>query len=417
MTAPAVANPVRPSLARRGMARVGALVAAAAIVAGCTGAPILANPPLLFPSPEATQPIASPQPDPIPISFPRDDGPHDRLTEWWYYTGHLQTDAGRTFGFEAVVFRAERGSVPAAWAAHLALTDEAGSRFYYAQRSEVGPQVDRSPRDGTGTPTGFDLDVSGLSQTLVATGAPVAATPWRLAGAGGTDTIQAALAPEEATASGASFGIDLGLRALKSPVLHQGNGFIDFGPAGSSYYYSRTRLAATGSLQLNGVTYKVTGIAWFDHQWGDFVSVGAGGWDWFAINLDDGTDVTLSIVRDEHAGQVLSYGTLVRPSGEVVDLQTPQDFGVSTAFGAWQSPRTGVDYPTGWSVFLGPDTTPSTIIQLVLTPTVADQELDTRATTGVVYWEGSNTVTGTRGAAPIAGKAYVEITRYDVPGG
>jgi predicted secreted hydrolase len=392
--------------------RLAGLVAASAIVVGCAGGPILANPPLAFPAPPTASPGPTIAADPIPIKLPRDDGPHDRLTEWWYYTGHLATDDGRTFGFEAVVFRAERGAVPVAWAAHLALTDEAGNHFYYAQRSEIGVQVDRSPRAADGTPYGFDLDVSGLSPTLIAGGAPPVAEPWRLTGSNGLDRITATLAREEATAAGAAFGFDLSLRALKPPALHHGAGFVDFGPAGSSYYYSRTRLSASGKLQLNGQTLNVTGIAWFDHQWGDFVSVGGGGWDWFAINLDDGTDITFSIVRDEHAVEVLGYGTLVRPNGEVVNLQEPNDFGVGPGgFGGWQSPRSGVNYPTSWNAFLQPDT------NLTITPTVADQELDTRATTGVVYWEGSELVTGLRGDIPISGRGYVEITRYELPGG
>jgi predicted secreted hydrolase len=408
--------------------RIAALAAAAIIVASCTGSPILANPPIAFPPPPTTSPAPSPPADPIPIIFPRDDGPHDRLTEWWYYTGHLRADDGRTFGFEAVVFRAERGSVPVAWAAHLALTDEGGGAFYYAQRSDIGPQVDHSPRASNGTPSGFDLDVSGLSPTLIAAGALAQPTPWQLAGSNGNDTIEAALAPEEAAAAGAPFSLDLSLHALKAPALHQGNGFIDFGPAGSSYYYSRTRLAATGLLTLNGEPMKVTGIAWFDHQWGDFVSVGAGGWDWFAINLDDGTDITFSTVLDESASTILQYGTLVRPSGEVVALQIPNDFSIGADGIGWQSPTTGVTYPNAWSVFL----TNAALIPglqningqsvIILNPTVANQELDTRATTGVAYWEGSEIVSSAPevardGSEQRIGRAYVEITRYDVPGG
>jgi predicted secreted hydrolase len=406
--------------------RCAALAAAAIIVAGCSGAPILANPPIAFPSPPTASPAASTPADPIPIAFPRDDGPHDRLTEWWYYTGHLQAADGRTFGFEAVVFRAERGSVPVAWASHLALTDEGGDTFFYAQRSEIGPQVDRSPRAADGTPSGFDLDVAGLSPTLVAAGAPAQATPWHIAGSNGTDRIEAALAPAEAAASGAAFGLDLNLRSLKPPAIHQGNGFIDFGPAGSSYYYSRTRLSANGELQLNGETLKVTGIAWFDHQWGDFVSVGAGGWDWFAINLDDGTDITISSVLDEDSNPILEYGTLVRPSGQVLALHSPDDFAIGTVGSlGWQSPHTGVTYPKVWSVMLrGPNLIPSLpefdgTEFLFLNPTVADQELDTRATTGVAYWEGSERVTTLAAAGNDngqIGRAYVEITRYGLPG-
>jgi predicted secreted hydrolase len=385
------------------------VVALAFASASCTGGPILANAPIVFPSAAAPSAGTTRPADPIPISLPRDDGPHDRLTEWWYYTGHLQAADGRRFGFEAVVFRAERGSTPAGWAAHLALTDESGNRFYYAQRAEFGPQVDRSPRDATGTPTGFDLAVSGLSPVLVAAGAPPLATPWHLAGANGTDRIEAALSPDEATAAGASFGLALDLRSAKQPVRHNGDGFVDFGAAGTSYYYSRTRLAAIGQLDLNGERLTVTGIAWFDHQWGDFVSVGAGGWDWFAINLNDGTDITLSVVRDERANELFRYGTLVRPSGDVAQLGA-KDFAITTdpVLPGWQSAVSGRTYPGAWQIqFTG--------FVLRLVPTVVAQELDTRATTGVTYWEGSNSVIG--GPSHDGGDAYVEITRYDAPGG
>ena len=102
----------------RAAGRLAALAITVAQVAAACSAPVLANPPITFPSPPAPTGAPSRAPDPIAISFPRDDGPHDRLTEWWYYTGHLRADDGRRFGFEAVVFRAERGSVPPSWAAH-----------------------------------------------------------------------------------------------------------------------------------------------------------------------------------------------------------------------------------------------------------------------------------------------------------
>jgi predicted secreted hydrolase len=403
----------RPAAVRPWQSALRAWLAIAIVlsIAGCGGAPILANEPLAFPSPVPPT-AAPPRPaDPIPVELPRDDGPHDRLTEWWYYTGHLTAADGRRFGFEAVVFRAERGAVPAAWASHLALTDEAGRRFLYAQRSEIGTQVDHSPRDAAGTPTGFDLQVSGLSPALIAAGAPPAATtPWRLAGAAGMDRIEAALSPEEAAAAGAPFGLALDLRALKPAALHDGDGFVDFGPAGTSYYYSRTRLAAEGELQLDGERLAVEGIAWFDHQWGDFVSVGGGGWDWFAINLDDGTDVTVSVVRDEDGLRVLSYGTVVDANGQVTHLDE-DDIDV-TAHSQWESPRTGRVWPSQWTIAVGD-------LFVSLRPTLLDQELDTRATTGVVYWEGSQVVSAARPLVSdeqIGGEAYVEITRYGAPG-
>ncbi|HUQ43148.1 MAG TPA: carotenoid 1,2-hydratase [Candidatus Limnocylindria bacterium] len=398
--------------------RVVVMLVALVVVAGCSGGgPILANPPLDFESPPPPSALPSHPADPIPVVLPRDDGPHQRLTEWWYYTGHLKTAEGRRFGFEAVVFRAERSSVPVAWASHLALTDEQGDAFHYAQRSEVGRQVDASPRDAAGTPTGFDLGILGLNPALVAAGAPPAAdTPWHLAGAGGTDRIEAALTPEEAAAAGASFGLSLDLRALKPPALHDGEGFVDFGPAGSSYYYSRTQLAAEGSLTLDGETLAVDGTAWFDHQWGDFVSVGGGGWDWFAINLDNGTDITVSIVLDRQQNQLIGYGTLVAPNGAVSHL----DRGAVNAFctSPWTSPATGYYWATSCSLsVIKPD---GTQLAIELRPTVQAQELDTRATTGVVYWEGSQIVEAQASDAdgfsipggPLGGEAYVERTRY-----
>jgi predicted secreted hydrolase len=380
------------------------LVMSAVTVAACGGGPILANPPLDYPSPvPRTAPPDAP-PDPIPVELPRDDGPHARLTEWWYYTGHLESEIGRRFGFEAVVFRAERGSVPPSWAAHLALTDEGGRRFAYAQRSEIGPQVDRSARDGAGSPTGFDLQVRGLSPELIAAGAAAFGPPWRLAGSNGTDVIQAVLTDEEATAAERSFGLDLELTSTKPAALHDGDGFVDFGHAGSSYYYSRTRLAAAGELTLDGETYAVTGIAWFDHQWGDFISVG-GGWDWFAINLDDGTDLTLSVVRDASGEPVLGYGTLVDAEGTARHLDADA-FDVRS-LDSWTSPVSGEAYPVHWNIAI-----PEEALVIELRPTLVEQELDTRATTGVAYWEGSQLVRASRAGEPLDGEAYVEVTRY-----
>jgi predicted secreted hydrolase len=386
-----------------------ALAVVAVLAGGCGGPPILANPPQAFPTPAVTPSPTPPPPDPIPLAFPRDDGPHERLTEWWYYTGHLQTDEGRRFGFEAVVFRAQRSTVPTAWASHLAITDEQGARFHYAQRSEIGPQVDRSPRGAGGEAIGFDLRIGGLSPTLVAAGAPAIAAPWRLAGSNGVDRIEAALTPEEAGAAGAAFGLTLDLETERAPAPHDDDGFVAFGPAGSSYYYSRTRMFASGELELDGETLEVTGIAWFDHQWGDFVSVG-GGWDWFAINLDpipglelDQQEITLSVVRDAAGEPVLAYGTLVTPGQEPTRIDESRIDVAS--LGTWTSPHTGRTWPGGWRIKVG-----EAVIRLI--PTVQDQELDTRATTGVVYWEGSHLVSGTWGGQPIGGEAYVEITRY-----
>ena len=105
---------------------------------------------------------------------------------------------------------------------------------------------------------------------------------------------------------------------------------------------------ATGTLTVDGRTVTVDGSAWFDHQWGDFISVGGGGWDWFAVNLADGTDLTLSLVRDADGGYPLIYGTVVAPDGTVRHLER-EAFSVDVT-ARWTSPATGADYPAGWTI-------------------------------------------------------------------
>jgi predicted secreted hydrolase len=383
------------------------LVLAAVFLAGCTGAagaPILANPTPVQPSLPA--PTASPvaMADPVPVVFPRDDGPHDRLTEWWYDTGHLRATDGTRYGFEFVIFRGERGAFPTSWVSHIAVTDETGKRLVYAQRLEVGPQVDRSARGPDGVPTGFDLSLTGADPSRPETlGQPALA----MNGSGGTDRLTATLTPDEARAAGSpgGMGLDLHLTATKPPALHGGDGWIDFGPAGGSYYYSRTAMTAAGTLTLDGKTLQVEGEAWFDHQWGDFISVGGGGWDWFAVNLDDGTDLTFSLVRDADGSYPLIYGTAVAPDGSTRNLD--RDAFIVTVTDHWTSPKTGAVYPAGWTIAV-----PGDDLTITLKPTVANQELDTRATTGVVYWEGSQVVTASRAGRALGGEAYVELTGY-----
>ncbi|HEY3334230.1 MAG TPA: lipocalin family protein [Candidatus Limnocylindrales bacterium] len=373
----------------------------ALVVTACSG-PVLANPaaerPVVTPAPRPTARPADPQ----PVVLPRDDGPHDRLTEWWYYTGHLAAADGTRLGFEYVVFRAERGGFPVTWASHLALTDETGSRFHYAQRAEVGPQVDGSPRGDAG-PTGFAFTLTGVD---LAGATPPGSTPWTMTGQRAADRLVASARGAEISGDAiAAFGLDLSLVSRKVPALHDGDGWIDFGDAGSSYYYSRTAMTASGSVTLRDETFRVTGDAWFDHQWGDFISVGGGGWDWFAINLDDGTDITLSLVRAADGTYPLVYGTVVAVDGTTRRLGR-EVIGVE-AGPSWTSPTTGATYPAGWTVRL-----PTEGLEVSLAPTVAQQELDTRATTGVVYWEGSQVVRATRDGTAVGGQAYVELTGY-----
>jgi predicted secreted hydrolase len=149
----------------------------------------------------------------------------------------------------------------------------------------------------------------------------------------------------------------------------------------------------------------VTGQAWFDKQWGDFLVYPQGGWDWFALQLDDGWDLMISIVRDATQQVVMAYGTLVDPAGQSTHLRAAEVH--VKALGAWTSPRSGATYPSGWRIVV-----PQAGLDLQVTPVLEDQELVADDATGLTYWEGQSTVHGTRAGQPVRGLAYVELTGY-----
>ena len=309
---------------------------------------------------------------PVPIEFPREDGPHDSGIEWWYFTGHLFTDGGERYGFEYVIFRARDGNLEG-YVSHFAVTDNARGRFRYDQRllGAAGVRGDAAP---------LDLDLNG----------------WTMWGGGGAFSLAADMA---------DYAIRLDAETSKPAALHDADGYIDYGNGTASYYYSWSRLNVSGELDTGAGWEPVTGTAWMDHQWGDFATYQDGGWDWFAVQLEDGTDVMLYLIRDADGEALRVDGSIVGPEGELTVLGAG-DFGV-TATAAWTSPATGTTYPSGWVL-----TIPGKDLTITVTPTLLDQELDTRPTTGVIYWEGEVLVEGAFRGQPIAGLGYVELTGY-----
>jgi predicted secreted hydrolase len=346
------------------------------LLAGCARGPAPALPPAPTATPAPT-PISTAAPwlkrPPAPLTLPADEAPHDVLTEWWYYTGHLEATGGARYGFEFVVFQVRLGEAGPAYISHFAVTDIDRQRFRFDQRQQLGAQ----PQPAGG---GFALTLG----------------DWQMTGRDGQDTLRARMA---------DYAVDLTLTALKPPALHLGSGFISFGPAGDSYYYSRTRLAVRGTLVDGGTPLPVTGVAWFDKQWGDFVNVKGGGWDWYALQLSDNTEIMLFDVRDPFGASTIVYGSYITATGAVEDLGAGA-FTVE-ATGQWTSPRSGATYPSGWRVRL-----PRYQLDLTVTPVLPDQELDTRPTTGIIYWEGAVAVSGERAGRPVTGQGYVELTGY-----
>ncbi|MFM9128422.1 MAG: lipocalin-like domain-containing protein, partial [Candidatus Limnocylindrus sp.] len=287
------------------------LLMSAVLAAACTG-PLLANSPAPTGAPYEK---ATPRPnvvDPIAVELPRDDAPHDRLTEWWYVTGHVATlDGRREFGYEAVIFRAQRGEFPVTWASHIAITEKPRNgrdgSFSYDQRAEVGPQVNIAPV---------------MSRAVSAAFAITGANPLDPATLGRDPWVMLVL-PDGGMEIGGN-GLMLQLGAGRAPVLHDIDGWVAFADAGGSYYYSRTRMPTAGTLSIGGETLTVTGSSWFDHQWGDFIAIGGGGWDWFALNLSDGSDLMLSFVRAKDGSFPLVYGTWVGANGVVQHIDGDQ---------------------------------------------------------------------------------------------
>jgi predicted secreted hydrolase len=307
------------------------------------------------------------------IAFPGDDAPHNGLTEWWYFTGHLETPDGARYGFEQVTFKGRRRTL-SGYAAHAAITDVERGFFVYDQRSVVeNGQVSRAG-------AGFDLTIGN----------------WSMRGAEGHAALRASIP---------GYDYDLTLTALKPAVLHGGDGYVRTKTGVESAYYSRTRLAVVGTLTVDGVATRVTGLAWMDHQWGEFTQFSEGGWDWFALQLDDDRELMIYLLRDLHDVPSLLVASLVQPDGTVADL-TEADVRVD-ATATWRSPASGATYPSAWTIEL-----PSDSLVLHLVPVLANQELDTRATTQVTYWEGEVIVDGMREREPISGRGYVELTGY-----
>lgn len=317
-----------------------------------------------------------------PIRFPQDESAHNDLTEWWYYTGHLEADdsTGQThrYGFELVVFQALRSDLPPVYASHFAITDVTRGQFHYDQRRALEPVP---VPDGTST-SGINVHVG----------------DWSVQGLNGQDHLVASMR---------DYAFDLKLAGDKAPTLHNGDGLITYGLGGFSYYYSRTHMNISGTLTDHQQPLTVKGVAWMDHQWGNFLTLGGGGWDWYSIQLNNHTELMVYFIRDA-SGQVLStYAGYIDADGK--DHLLAQKAISASVLAQWTSPTTGITYPSGWRFTIDD---PQLRAILTLTPQLRDQELVVLQSTGNTYWEGAVSVQGQSGGSPIDGQGYVELTGY-----
>jgi predicted secreted hydrolase len=325
-------------------------------------------------------PTATPSP---PIHFPQDEAPHRDLTEWWYYTGHMYATMpdGRVhhYGFELVFFQALRGDLPPVYAAHFAISDITRGQFHYGQRRLTEPNA--VIPDGAST-RGIDIQIN----------------DWSIRGVNGSDHLIAKMD---------NYAFQIDLHGLKPATLHNGNGLITYGLGGFSYYYSRTQLSLSGTLVDHNQPLHVTGEAWMDHQWGNFLTLSGGGWDWFSIQLTNNAQMMLYLIRDASGKTVSSYIGYIGSQNKSFLL--PASSLQVTILNHWRSPITGANYPSGWKLEIH---NPRLRASLILTPELKNQELLVYQSTGNSYWEGAVSIQGQSAGQGVKGEGYVELTGY-----
>ncbi|MBX3170612.1 MAG: carotenoid 1,2-hydratase [Candidatus Eremiobacteraeota bacterium] len=320
--------------------------------------------------------FANPKPGRI-FQFPQDHGPHDEfLSEWWYFTGNLED-----FGYELTLFR-QATEKPVDWLiprtsqwaskhsmmGHFAISDLRGGKFYQFEK---------------------------LSR--VALGLAGAGQPPRLAWVEGWLIDMPSPHQFEIRAAAEGCSLKLSMSSLKAPVLQGEAGYSRKGdrPEESSYYYSLTRLRTQGEIQVPSGSYSVRGNSWMDREWSTQpLGPEMAGWDWFALQLDDGCELMFYQLRDKQGrSSRWSAGSWVAADGKVTRLQRDDLKLEVTAH--WRSPVDGAEYPAGWNIQVQNR-------YLEVKPRLADQEM----TGAVRYWEGAVEVVG-------GGRGYVEMVGYD----
>jgi predicted secreted hydrolase len=326
------------------------------------------------------------------LSFPRDHAAHpDYRIEWWYYTGTLYTQEGRRFGYQLTFFRVGVDVAPvnpSPWTvrdlhmAHFAITDVGRGVHRVAERLN---------RAGVGW-AGASTDSLNVWNE-----------DWRAIATQRGHRLEAMDSNENGRLL-----LDLELESDTAPVLHGHQGFSQKGKdvGNASHYYSLTRLPTRGRLEVDGEAFEVTGTSWMDHEFGSsFLEADQAGWDWFSIQLNDGTDLMVYTLRDSDGRtDIRSSGTVVTSEG-ITHLESTDVRLLPRR--RWTSSVSGAAYPVDWRIDI-----PSLGLQLDIFAALDAQELVTAQSTGVTYWEGAVDAVGTHGGVSVSGEGYLEMTGY-----
>ena len=328
--------------------------------------------------------------------FPEDYGPHNEFqTEWWYYTGNLQTAQGEHFGYQFTIFRRALtpGELSQPW------SDFASNQIYFAHFAVTDSDANQH--------VAFEKYSRGAAGLAGAVAMPfhVFVEDWQVVttmGVGGAGGVQI-------KASQGGYAIELNLNTVR-PMVLQGNRGLSLKstePGNASYYYSFTHMDSRGTVTTPRGTSQVTGTSWMDREWStSALGKNAVGWDWFALQLDDGAgagrDIKLFQIRNSD-GTVdpVSTGKIVERDGSTHDIALA-DMKLEP-IETWRSPDTGATYPVKWRVTLLKEN-----IVMELTPRVKDQEMKLSQH----YWEGAMVINGTNNGVPFTGVGYLELTGY-----
>jgi predicted secreted hydrolase len=339
---------------------------------------------------------------PRAFRFPDDHGAHPEYrTEWWYFTGNVESANGRRFGYQLTLFRNALAASPPdlasewatnqVWMGHLAVTDVDSRVFHGFERFARGAAGLAGARAAPLHVWLEDWSIAASPDVIAADTAAAGATPdgtfpWRLR------------AVENGT------GIDLLVTPVKPIVLQGEAGYSRKGAdtGNASHYYSFTRFATTGSVFIDGTRHAVAGASWLDREWStSALDDGQVGWDWFALQFDDDTELMYYQLRRENGtADVHSRGTFVTAGGSTRGV--PRDDVALDVLATWTSPAGG-SYPARWRLRIA-----ELDLDVEILPVIAAQEHDSY----VRYWEGAVDVRGTRDGQALAGRGYVELTGY-----
>ena len=320
------------------------------------------------------------------LSFPRDCGSHpDFRTEWWFVTGHAKSGA-RELGFQVTFFRSRvpgtegmksKFAAKQLFFAHAAVTDVDGKKLLHDQR------ILRE---------GFELAQAATTDTRVQI------KDWSLLREG---------KGYRASVAGEGFKLALYFQPTQAVLLQGDKGLSRKGPdeKQASYYYSEPQLATSGSISLGGDELPVKGTAWLDHEWSqELLHSQAVGWDWIGMNLFDGSAVTAFQLRDKEGWPIWDGGSFRTAKGQRFVFRKGEV--VFSRQRSWKSPLSQASYPVEWIV-----RTPADFY--TVKAVIPNQELDSRASTGAIYWEGLSDLFDSNGKH--VGRGYLEMTGYARP--